>query len=327
MSSHPLVSVCSPCYNVAPYIGKFLDSLLQQTYKHLQVILVDDGCTDRTPDIIESYLPRLRAEGYEVLVIHQENGGQSAAIQTGIRAATGEFLSWPDPDDWMAPECIEKCLLFLQEHPEVAMVRSNMEKIEDGSGRSLGLMEPAKGGTHIIRHFFDKLVFSNTWFSAGASMIRLSSFDAVLPNREIFVTRKGGQNWQLLLPLAWSYPCWQMEDILTFYRVRANSHSRSANTLQKRLDYYDMCEESVLQTLARIPGTEAYEVPVRCDYAMKRLTAARRAKNDEARRHLYRQLTAQPQLRQKKLLLMWYMYAPRPLIRLGQSLRKLLRYR
>lgn len=323
---HPVVSVCVPCYNVAPYIGKFLDSLLSQTYKNLQVILVNDGSTDETAALIEEYLPRLRAEGYETLMIHQENGGQAAAIQTGIRAATGTFLTWPDPDDWMTPDSIEKRVCFLEEHPDVAMVRGNVEQIEYGSGRSLGTLAPIGTGAHPIHHFFRKIIHSDTWLVPICSMIRLIYLDAEIPNRDIYVSRQAGQNFQLLLPIAWKYPCRQMEEVLGFYLIRPNSHSRNTDTLQKRLAYCDMCEDVLLQTLSRIPWTEAFAMEVRCKYVLKRLTLARRAKDKEALNRIYRHSLNAPELIPHKKLIRWYRYAPSPLIRLGESIRKRLRY-
>jgi len=86
-----LVSVITPCYNVEMYLPKFLDSLLQQTYKSLEVILVDDGSTDNTQIILNEYAPRLEAEGYAVKVVHQENGGLASAINFGLKFFTGEF--------------------------------------------------------------------------------------------------------------------------------------------------------------------------------------------------------------------------------------------
>lgn len=97
----PLVSVITPCYNAAKYLREALDSVLQQTYRNLQIILVDDGSTDETAAIIQSYNDD-RIEYY-----YQENRGQCAASNTGIAKARGDYIKFFDADDVMNPYHIE----------------------------------------------------------------------------------------------------------------------------------------------------------------------------------------------------------------------------
>lgn len=308
--SQPLVSVCSPCYNVAPYIGEFLDSLLAQTYKHLQIILVNDGSTDSTGDVIRSYIPRLEAEGYEVILVEQENGGLPAAIHTALKHVTGELLTWPDPDDWLHPQAIEKRVAFLQEHEDVALVRCNAEKIEDGTKKSLGTFEPLGDSSYLISDYYQKLVRTQTWFGAGSTMVRMSCFDAQVPNRDIYVTKRGGQNWQLLLPIAMHYPCWQMQEVLGYYRVRQNSHSHSLHSLADHVAYCDMCETILLQTLATINAPAADAVCVRKIYAAHRLAFALRLGTTGEKRHYYQLARREAEHLSEHLSIIYQMYTP-----------------
>ncbi len=252
MNSTPLVSVCVPCYNVAPYIGRLLTSLIEQTYKHLEIILVDDGSTDETHEIITAYIPQLKQEGYNVIYVRQENGGQSAAINTGLKYVTGEFFTWPDADDWMTPNAIEKLIQFLLTHPNVHMVRGNVQVCNE-TPYSLHecIISKELQPYHII-NFYEKLLVSNAWFAPIATMIRFSSFLEANGGRDIYVSKQAGQNWQLMLPIASQYECWQLPEVLGYYLIRENSHSRQANNFQKKYDYLVMCEDVLVNTIKKL---------------------------------------------------------------------------
>lgn len=102
----PKISVLVPAYNVAPWIGKTLDSILSQTYENLEVIVVDDGSTDETGAILEGYAVR----DARVVVIHQPNGGLVAARETGIANATGDYVTFVDGDDTIEPDMYERLM-------------------------------------------------------------------------------------------------------------------------------------------------------------------------------------------------------------------------
>jgi len=97
-----LVSVIVPCYKVEKYLSRCLDSILHQSYKDMEIILVDDGSPDRSGEICEFYAKR----DPRIVVIHQENKGLSGARNTGIDAAKGEYLFFIDSDDAIYPDCI-----------------------------------------------------------------------------------------------------------------------------------------------------------------------------------------------------------------------------
>lgn len=249
----PLVSICSPCYNVAPYIGRFLDSLLGQTYKHLEVILVNDGSTDATGDIIKLYLPKLQEEGYKVTYIEQENGGQSSALNKALKEVSGKYLLWPDSDDWFTPDAIEIRIQFLEAHPEIALLRSNIEQIDAATGKKLGVMEPLQGSPMKLSALFHKLVLSKTWFAPIGYTLRVSCLDQYIPEREIHVERYAGQNWQIMLPIAFNCECWQSYDITGYYLIRQDSHSHhNDKTYDEHIRYIVAFKRTLLETLSRI---------------------------------------------------------------------------
>ena len=96
----PLLTVVIPVYNVEKYLNRCLKSILVQEWKNYDIILVDDGSTDRSPQICNDYV-----KAYDFIsVIHKENGGLSEARNTGLSQAKGEYVYFPDSDDWLEPD-------------------------------------------------------------------------------------------------------------------------------------------------------------------------------------------------------------------------------
>lgn len=99
----PLISIIVPVYNVLPYLREALDSVLNQTYRHLEIIIIDDGSRDGSGSVCDEYL-----SNPQVQVIHQENRGLSGARNTGLNHAKGDYITFLDPDDAFHPEMIEQ---------------------------------------------------------------------------------------------------------------------------------------------------------------------------------------------------------------------------
>ena len=106
----PVLSVVVPSYNVEAYIGECLDSLLSQTLANLEVIVVDDGSTDATSDIVERYA----RSDHRVVTLRQTNSGQGIARNRGVEVARGEFLAFIDADDTVPPRAFAYMLATLQ---------------------------------------------------------------------------------------------------------------------------------------------------------------------------------------------------------------------
>lgn len=111
----PLVSVVIPAWNAERWIAETLDSVQGQTWPSLEIIVVDDGSTDRTAAIVQTDFPTVR-------YIHQSNAGQGAARNRGAEAANGEFIAFLDSDDLWLPEKIESQLRLIAGKPEVSLV-------------------------------------------------------------------------------------------------------------------------------------------------------------------------------------------------------------
>lgn len=105
------VSVIVPAYNVEKYIEKCIMSILGQTYSNLELIVVNDGSLDQTPQIIDT----LAARDSRLVVIHKENGGVSAARNSGMNACSGEYVAFVDGDDYLAPDYLEYMLWLAEQ--------------------------------------------------------------------------------------------------------------------------------------------------------------------------------------------------------------------
>ena len=112
----PLVSVIVPVYNVAPYLEQCLDSIVNQTYRNLEIILVDDGSTDESGAICDRYAEQ---DG-RIQIVHKENGGQSSARNVALDMMTGEWVLFVDSDDWIELNTLE--LLFEQKDERADLV-------------------------------------------------------------------------------------------------------------------------------------------------------------------------------------------------------------
>lgn len=110
----PLVSIITPCYNGEAFLKRYFESILNQTYPNLELIFINDGSTDRTEEIALSYRERLEKRGITYIYEKQENAGQAAALNRGLKLFTGEYLTWPDSDDVMTKDSIEKKSIFLR---------------------------------------------------------------------------------------------------------------------------------------------------------------------------------------------------------------------
>ena len=105
-----LISVIVPVYNVEQYLNKCIQSILQQTYHNLEIILIDDGSTDSCPQICDEWT----GKDMRIKVIHKENGGLSDARNAGIKCVSGDLVAFVDSDDWIEPELYERLKASLE---------------------------------------------------------------------------------------------------------------------------------------------------------------------------------------------------------------------
>ena len=124
----PLVSIVTPSYNKAEFIGETILSVRNQTYSRMEHIIIDGGSTDGTIDVIKKY------EGtYDMHWVSEPDNGQSDAVNKGWRMAKGEILGWLNSDDTYMPWAVETAVKFLNDHPDVGMVYGDCNLINEHS--------------------------------------------------------------------------------------------------------------------------------------------------------------------------------------------------
>ncbi len=127
MQHSPRVSVVVPCYNYGRFVAEAIGSILAQTYQDFEVIVVDDGSTDNTPEVLRGITdPRVR-------VLRKENGGCASARNAGRELARGEFLTFLDADDLWRPTFLERQVAVLDAEPEVSFCFTDMVRSSNGS--------------------------------------------------------------------------------------------------------------------------------------------------------------------------------------------------
>src|SRR2546423_7926382 len=136
------VSVIIPNYNYARYVGGAIDSVLAQTHSDIEIIVVDDGSTDASKDVLLNY-------GDSIKTISQQNRGVSAARNNGVAASSGEYVAFLDADDEWLPQKIEKQVAMFRKDPSLGLVHVGVDEI-DAQGNSLRhLLEGSSGdATH-----------------------------------------------------------------------------------------------------------------------------------------------------------------------------------
>lgn len=141
--SAPLVSVIVPVYNVEPYLRECLNSIRGQTHQRLEVILVDDGSTDASSAICDTYA----REDNRFRAIHQSNRGLSQARNIGVKHATGEWITFVDSDDWLDTSFVEELLQVARQYSTATTIMSSFVRVP-GSEARLVSMQPELISAH-----------------------------------------------------------------------------------------------------------------------------------------------------------------------------------
>lgn len=258
-----LVSVIIPCFNMETRIHRLFDSLLTQTYKKLQIIVVNDGSTDESEKVILHYKPIFLAEGFLFEYIYQKNAGLGAAINTGLKYIQGEYFCWPDADDTLTIDSIELKVNFLKENDDFGFVRSEAYIFNENN-----LAQPISYITFksINRFKTINLVEDYIWekniiFCPGCHLIKTQLYQTVNPLMEIYPGRRG-QNYQLLLPMLCFYKYGYIDRPLYNYVIYESSMSRGDDSLHKILARYNGLEDIMIETFKTIPISDE----LRTDY-------------------------------------------------------------
>lgn len=276
MSDYPLVSIITPCYNGEDFLNRYFKSILSQTYPNIELIFVNDGSTDRTEEIALSYKAKIEGKGYSYSYIYQNNAGQAAAINRGLKVFKGDYLTWPDSDDWMSPDCIEKKVKYLETHPQMGWVQCQTVAVyEENLNQSVAVYKRKKTDNGWL---FDDLVFErDIYFAPGGYMVRSDAMLLAIPSRHIYES-KTGQNWQLMLPVSYYYECGFLDEVLYYYVIRQNSHSRAEKDYKTKLEKTFQHQDTLNHVIDGINMPEKkkaeYHKRIEVKYYRKRLNLA-----------------------------------------------------
>lgn len=248
-----LVSLITPCYNSAEYIHRLLDSVLSQTYSQIEMYVIDDGSTDNSRDIIMSYVDRYAMKGYTLNYIYQENSGQSVAIQKGLLLIKGKYLAWPDSDDYYCSDnAIEMMVNTLENaSSEFAIVRTMQRLISEDTMQEIEIIgvDSQYEEPHTL---FEDCIWGRFYYAPGSYLVRVDALRETT-NLEIYTAKEAGQNWQIYLPLLYSYRCLTIKEPLYCVLARSSSHSRSNhNNYEKRVAKLMAYENTLVETIKRI---------------------------------------------------------------------------
>jgi glycosyltransferase involved in cell wall biosynthesis len=213
----PLVSVVIPCYNQAHFLGEAIESVLAQTYPHLEIVVVDDGSTDNIAAVVARY-PGVRC-------LRQENQGLSAARNTGLRHSIGERIVFLDADDRLMPNAIDVGLTCLREHPECAFVYGRSRFMAfDGSSFN-GSPQPRVEGDYYLA-----LLRGCPIFAPGSVMYRREIFEVV---GGFDPSLSPAADYDLYYRIASQFPIRCHEKTITEYRKHGTSMTRSGELMLK----------------------------------------------------------------------------------------------
>ena len=207
----PRISIVIPAYNSAEFLSAAIDSALAQTVANCEVIVVNDGSTDNTPDVLAQYEDQIR-------IIDQANRGLSGARNSGIRAATGELIGLLDADDIWLPTFCETLLQLVERNPDAAAYYGAVQCMS-----AEGVDLPQAGGQKVVAtdQFYTHLVRAN-WLIPSSMLLRRDIIiDAGLFDPAI----RAAEDWDLWLRIGQEHPFAGTEQIVARYRLHGASLS------------------------------------------------------------------------------------------------------
>ncbi|HKS27229.1 MAG TPA: glycosyltransferase [Pyrinomonadaceae bacterium] len=216
----PLVSVIIPCYNQGHYLSEAIESVLNQSYPHFEIIVVDDGSTDNTGDVARGYK--------EVKLLSQENQGRPAVGRNrGLRESSGRYVVFLDADDHLLPDALEIGVRLLEAHPEYAFVSGHCRAMGP-EGEPL----PVKQLPCVEKEHYLALLRQNYIWTPGVVMFRRAVLESA-GGFNIAMEMKGSEDYDLYLRIARESPVHCHQHAVVVYREHGSSLSSNAATMLK----------------------------------------------------------------------------------------------
>lgn len=228
---NPLVSVIIPVYNSEKYIADAIESVLCQTYKNFEILVVDDGSTDDTEKIV-LYFKKLYNE--KIRYFYQKNGGPAKARNLGIKNASGEHIAFLDSDDIWLPEKLAVQVAYYEENPYYGMVYSNLALIKNGNIFQATSQLKEKGWI-LYKLVKDKFIYTST------IIIKKNVLRAVGDYHEDYYMATG-EDTDLYLRIANKYQIGYLDKVLVHKRIHdsnlGNNISPRCGTVEAITNFY-----------------------------------------------------------------------------------------
>lgn len=216
VDDNPLVSVVITCYNHGRFLAAAIESVLNQTYKHTEIIVVDDGSTDETAEVVQKYR--------QVISVRQENLGLSAARNSGIAKSTGNFIVFLDADDYLYPNALEVNLYFFNLYPFVFFISGGHYRV-DVTGN---VLPTAPAPRHMGDNYL-RLLEGNYIGSEAAVMYKRELFDKLQFDTALDYC----EDYEINLRIARQYPCFSHSEIICAYRIHEKNMSRNKQAMME----------------------------------------------------------------------------------------------
>ena len=214
MDNNPLVSIIINNYNYGSFLAEAIDSALNQTYSPVEVIVVDDGSTDNSREIIANYKDR-------IIPLLQENGGQASAYNAGFAASSGEIICFLDSDDWFLPEKVALVVKEFQADSEIGWCFNTLRLVNDKTNKEIGLTRQNGVGKCDFRDLVKQGTPLYVPPSSGLCF-RRSLLAQIIPIPEVFINGADGYPMKAAPVLS---PGFMMEQALTIMRVHGSNNS------------------------------------------------------------------------------------------------------
>ncbi len=250
---NPLVSVIIGNYNYGNFLAEAIDSVLRQTYRHFELIVIDDGSTDNSREVIESY------EG-QLIAIFQPNGGQGAAFNTGIAKAQGEIICFLDSDDYYHPDKLSKIVSSFQAHPQWVQISHGRISVDrDGNPVGSGSKTHNQGDV-------SQLLLQWGRYSMGitsALAYRRQILEQVLP---IPTTRNEAADTYLTAAVPFYGEVGCIDEPLMFYRMHGNNLQAHTDNIQFLLKQRELNAKYINVTAAKVGLSDRFDLQWDADY-------------------------------------------------------------
>ncbi|HRN66659.1 MAG TPA: glycosyltransferase [Promineifilum sp.] len=214
----PTISVIIPCYNQGRFLKFAIDSVIAQTFEEWEVIIVNDGSTDDTAQVVAGY------DDARVRYVYQENRGLSAARNTGLRESHSEYVAFLDADDAWTPSFLQHSLLPMLNDQRPGMVYSRYRFLDDR-----GNLQSQIGGEALESTRFRRVIRRGGFFPPNCALVRRSAIDKVGCFKSL---PTGAEDWDLWLRIAEEFPVVGLEDPLAYYRIYPGSMSTNGLRMQ-----------------------------------------------------------------------------------------------